>query len=255
MNEVFNIERFFTASKSEVLLKRKNILITTGAILGLMLIISIASINSTGQWNMHLVFYPLILLIGGVVISSMVFNDLHQWPKNIHYLMTPTSMFEKWLAKLLFTTIFFIVLSTVLYFLFSLLSMGITSLIFGRAHPLFNPFHPVIIKLAGLYLIVQSVFFFGSIYFKKYALVKTLLSITAIVILLGLFAGLVFRIAFAGFFREGFWGIQLEGQMFDWERGQNFFESLGVILEIVLKFVIPPLFWGLSYFRLRESEA
>lgn len=204
---------------------------------------------------MHLVFYPLILLIGGVVISSMVFNDLHQWPKNIHYLMTPTSMFEKWLAKLLFTTLFYIVLSAALYFGFSLLSMGITLPIFGRAHPLFNPFHPVIVKAAGLYLMLQSVFFFGSTYFKKYALIKTLLSITGLSILLGLFAGLVFRIAFAGFFNEGFFAIQMEGQMFDWERGKDFFESLSEISEIILKFVIPPLFWVLSFFRLKESEA
>jgi hypothetical protein len=255
MNEVFSLKRFFNASKSEVLLHRKNILITAGAILGLMLIISIGSINSTGQWNMHLIFYPLILLIGGTVTSSMVFNDLHQWPKNMHYLMTPASMFEKWLVKLLFVTVFYIVMSALLYFLFSLLSIAITLPIFGRAHPIFNPFHPLIVKVAGLYFMIHSVFFFGSVYFKKYALVKTLLSITALSILIGLFAGLVMRIAFAGLFNEGSFALRVEGQMYDWEKGKKFFESLWLIAEVVSKFVLPPLFWVLSYFRLRESEA
>ncbi len=261
MNSILNPKRFLHLILNELVSNYKAILIAIGSVFGVLLIINVASVGSYKEWNFNLVFYPLVLFIGGFVVSSMAFSELFIKPRNIHYLSLPASSVEKLLAKLLLTTVGYILISLVLYEVFTLIASGITNIFFGIGHPVFNPFHPLIWKMIRLYIITQSVIFFGSVYFKKLALIKTMLALSAFGTAISILAGIIFRIVFAHYFK----GMSFIGGP-EFMQSFSFDPGMGPDIEKLMKFsaqavkiaffwVMPVFFWVVSYFRLKETEA
>ncbi len=172
-----NPKRFANLLKNELFSNYKTILIGTGAVFGLLLIINVASVSSNAYWMFHQVFYPLTLFIGGFFLTAMIFHDLHDKERGYGYLTLPASLFEKFISRLLLTTVGYVIGSLFLYWLFSVVAAGITGLFFKISHPVFNPFSSFIWYMIRIYIVTQSVIFFGALFFRKHNLIKTILSI------------------------------------------------------------------------------
>ena len=54
-------------------------------------------------------------------------------------------------------------------------SEALDRLLFGVGHGFFNPFTPAVLQAVVRYLVLQSFFLLGSIWFRKLAFVKTVL--------------------------------------------------------------------------------
>lgn len=260
MNSTQTLKRFYHLILNELISNYKAILIAIGSAFGLLLIINVASVSGYQEWNFNLVFYPLVLFIGGFIVSSMAFSELYLKPRNIHYLTLPASIAEKLLSKLLLTTVGYILISLTLYELFSLIASGITNLFFGIGHPIFNPFHPLILKMIRIYIVTQSVIFFGSVYFKRLALIKTILTLSGLGIALAILSGIIFRIVFSHYFKGfSFIGGPEFRQNFTFDPGmgtdiEKLFRISSQILSVAFYWVMPIFFWVTSYFRLKETE-
>jgi len=253
-DNVFNIRRFWLLLKNDILSNYRSFLISVGAVFGVLLLINVSSVGSADEWNFHEVFFPLTLFIGGFIATSRAFNDLHHKQKSYAYVTLPASRFEKLLSKLLVTTIGYTLATAMLYYLFSVIAIVVTLPFFSMHHAAFNPFDPLILKIVAIYLITQSVFLFGALYFKSYNFIKTILTLYGINILLALFSLLVARICFGNLFAHP----PMDFMAFESLRFQAFLAKSGDILLIVVKVIfwglMAPFFWILSYLRLSETE-
>lgn len=116
-----------------------------------------------------------LLLLMGIMYASRIFGIFQPAGRAIHYLTIPASTTEKTIANGLLVFVYYNVLLIVA------LLLGNT--IGGLAHKLIDPayiyhFHmPFDLDDLCSLLIIESVFMFGSIYFKNHAAIKTALVI------------------------------------------------------------------------------
>ncbi len=255
INSILNFNRIFYLIRNEIASNYKKIFTVFGAVAGILFLNSISrfykpSANTSGGW------FGIILIIGGLIYTSNIFKDLHHPQKGIHYLMQPASITEKFLAKLLMVSAGYSLTVIVFMFLFSAMMSGLSLIFFGYGQTLFNPFTNDVGWMILNYIIIQSVFLLGSVYFKRSAFFKTILAIFIFIILIGLTGIFFIRIVYHDFFGKFITG----GNM-----SLNFPEITGYFNDIILKylpgivkilywFVMAPFFWIVTFFRLKETE-
>ena len=217
--------------------------------------------SAAGGDGFYLNFFRNILFLGGFIVTSLAFHEIRQNGGGMFYLTLPGSLFEKLLSKLLITSVGYAVGSALFLTAASSLSEVINRLLFGFGHGFFNPVDPTVLKMAAIYLVTQSVFLLGSIWFRKTAFMKTMLWI----IIFAIGAAIVFGVA-ARFILPG----QLAGHGFGWSmnlgRGQ-FSGMLGpgtqgyaglpgftLAARILFYGVLAPVCWLAAYFKLGEVE-
>jgi hypothetical protein len=141
-----------------------------GAIIGGLVFLYGLAAQTSGRGG----FIGLALIIG-VVLSSKIFNDLYTPEQGTAYLMLPASLEEKFLVKLLATT--------VVYFVYIVLVMLVANTLAGTANYLFhgtnntfyNPFTDDLWSKFKTYVFFHSIFFVSSLYIKKNSFLKTIL--------------------------------------------------------------------------------
>ncbi len=209
-----------------------------------------------GNTPLLLTYFALTLFIGGFIITSRAFTELHTKSRNHDWLMLPASPIEKFLSRLLLSSLGVGLGSIIYFFLFSLLGSGITAIVFGRAYPLFNPADGTVWLMVLHYIVLQSLFFAGAVYFKKAHFIKTVLVLTAFVFVVALLLAGVARIVF---WRE-FSHLTAGGNFanLDFSPIELRLKSAGQVVSVVSQIVywalLAPVFWVFSYFRLSEAE-
>ena len=214
-----------------------------------------------GGGDGHVKVFSLLLFVGGAIITSRAFSEVHNRVKNHEWFMLPAATWEKFATRLLLSSVGYSIALLIGYFFATAISAGLTLAVTGLHTGVFDPTGREALRMVAEYFVVQSVFLFGSALFRKNHFVKTVLSIIVLIIAFGLFAGVVFRLVFAGYFD----GMNPTDEL------QRLLESLGnriawagrfgnleriarVVSEIIHWAIIAPLFWAMTYFRLREAE-
>ncbi len=256
----FNVRRFGLLLKKDAFSVYRTAAVSAMAVSLVVILISLISVWS-GDIDpaFHQIFFPTILILGGFIVTSRVFIDMHS-SKTIHdWMMLPASLLEKHLSRLLASTILWILGALVGYSIISLVSEGLNGLIFGRGHLLFNPFAIEIWKTIPYYLVTQSIFFLGAAYFRKNHLIKTVLILALFALVLALVIALLGRVVFwdyfSGFFipkesmRIGTTGGPAQGAQIE-----SFLQVMSVIGKTLYWGILAPFCWFLSYLRIREQE-
>ncbi len=232
------------------------------AALGMLVIVFsfIAAFTRSGQ-TFHAGVYAWIMALGGLIFTSRAFLELRHPLSTQNYLLVPASFEEKFLARYLLTSVGYLVFSFLAYLLLQLISEGLNQLILGRSNPLFFINSVDHLQVMAIYLAFQSLFFAGAVYYRKFSLIKTWLSVMALFFVLFVFSYLVFRLFFHGYF-DGFQPS---------EAVMMTFARMGITGDLTVAYY--PLkqtatwfariwFWGVmplaalafAYFRLRETE-
>lgn len=255
--DLFHPRRFGYLVLGDLVIGTQALLVAGAAAIGLLLVLNVASVASADSWPFHRVFFPLTLLIGGHVATSLAFRDMHSPGRGYQYLTLPGSHLEKFAARLLLTSIGWIVGATAAYALFSALAAALTTLLFGTAHGLFNPVGRDVWPVLRVYLITQAVTLFGAVTFKRLHLLKTILAVTAFGVALAVLSGVLARLVLFDGFRGGF--LSIDGH--HWRAALEDGGSLGRLyrflldaLAFSLRRLLAPFFWVLGYLRLRETE-
>ena len=264
MSEILKANRIKALLERDIFLSTRSIVVTS-ITLGL-LVIAITFVNniSINTGYSTLSTFATFFVFVGFAVTARSFSDMHSKERAYEWFMLPASILEKFLSKLLFTTVGWTLLFLAVYSISSLLGEVLGILAFGHRHPFFNPLHPDVWRVVLDYCIIQSVFLFGAAYFKRNNLVKTVL---AVVLFFSVFAILLFlagRFFFYGFFTD-FVYHNGSGQyrfFFDWNTlpaGIN--RRLVDILRVVytaVKFIyyalLAPLFWFFTYLRITGKE-
>jgi len=215
----------------------------------------------------------MAILISGVVYASNFFKDIHSRGNGAAYFMIPASQLEKTIVGVVMTSFYYLAMIIVAYLIGNLLGTFLNNMLAGiNILPGFSPFHHsplqwhlfsgfsdpfVNINVNGdskflgntfsnhlyhlfcLFLIGQSIYMLGSIYFKRNHFLATFLAVFVIQLLLFLLFAAILRLVF---------GIN-NGQISTYEWGM----MVGKILKSLL-WLLAPFFWVVSYFRLSEKQ-
>lgn len=203
------------------------------------------------------------LFITGTVFASLSFNMLGSRDKGVYWLGVPATHLEKLVCIIFYTTIVYFVLYCLCFLIIKSLAVIIIKQLikenpsytyievdgfnegFGKVVPYF---------ICGFFA-VQALYLLGSVYFSRYTFVVT----TVIGAIL--------------FFAFGFYLTVIHNKMFDnnisWDivdakkynigiRNSYYLYSISPTLVNILKYIVQfacaPLFWVVTWYRLKEKE-
>lgn len=260
----------------------RGLLIAAAAVAGS--IIVIAAIGSLGRsmggapegtitGDAYGFYFQALLFLGGCIVSSMAFREVWHGGGGIAYLTLPGSTLEKLAVKLLLVSVGYAAGALVLITATAAVSEALDRLVLGVGHGFFNPFTPAVGQAVVRYVVLQSFFLLGSIWFRKLAFIKTALAIMVIALALGILAGIAIRIGVAphltamgtgfgapgsGTMRFGRWSFQMNGtglqDLFKaGSKGYAGMQAFKVTAEAVV-IALAPASWVAAYYRLREAE-
>lgn len=210
------------------------------------------------QSGHHTEMFAPLLLIGGFIFTSTSFKELHRKETNQNYLLIPASPLEKVLAGLLRSSLGWVIFVALWYGVFTLISLAFGELILGRHFPLTSPLNRRMLEVYANYLVLQSLFLVGAVYFRKNNFFKTIFSMFLFMIVFSVVIVFFFRIVFASYF-EGFMMIEentLFGPMMEifLYRNEGLFKFLEGLSKVVYWGLAAPIAWILTYVRFREVQ-
>jgi hypothetical protein len=198
----------------------------------------------------------------------MSFNELGNKSRGIDYLLFPASHLEKFLSTLIVTTIGFLLVYHLAFYLAAMAADAIMTVRTG--HHMENDLF-VDAKRNGwgyfyyAWFIMQAIFLLGAVYFHKYSFIKTMFCLFVFVLVLYMI-------------NAGFVNVFFNKHLVDW-RSHFPFIGINVILEntaseytpsthkflmlptgvrdVLLfggKYLAVPVLWTLAFFRLRDKE-
>ncbi len=161
---------------------RKILMGSAGAlVVGVLLYLTVMS-GPNGDVLLYRAFFIIAMYAGGLTLTSMIFSDMHHPDERYFYLMQPVSNFERILSRYLISGPLFHVYFVALYYVFEMVARVLSNLFFGQAAQFFDYRDSVIQGASRLYLVAHAVVLLGAIYFRSYALAKTILSLAGLVL-------------------------------------------------------------------------
>jgi hypothetical protein len=255
----FSIRRLGMLLRRDFSIGYKSVIIAMAAVGGFVILVSVVSAFGRELGPLHNPMYYPLLFIGGYIVTSLTFKELHLNGQSVFYLTLPGSGLEKFLSKLLVTSVGYAFGSLFFYTAISSAAEGINRLIFGYGHPFFNPFEGTTMTVIAVYLVTQAVFLVGSVYFRKLAFIKTNLYIWLFGIGLAIVVGVVGWLIF----RDYAIGPRIELEPYFQRLGDSGemqavlvprAEKFGQVAKVLFWGVMAPVCWVISYLRLRETE-
>jgi uncharacterized membrane protein len=210
------------------------------------------------------------LVLVAPFFASQFFSELGSKTKATSYLMVPASTLEKLLCSILYTTVFFLILFVAAFYFVDFIAV----LIANTFHPSYNgtttvdgvqvkaqamnifktgkPSDNILFYLFAAFLAVQSVALLGSVYFQKYSYIKTVISLTLILLIS---AFLVFEVMGSILPSPAMFNV-VEYRIWDGEKLKiiELPKWAMKLVEYLFLFGFTIVFWVATYFRLKEKE-
>lgn len=199
---------------------------------------TLLSLGSGGV--LSLLLYSFALYVGGFVMTSRSFKELHNSEIAYHYLTLPCSNFERFLSKWIITSVGYAIALLALFLFYNVLQIGIHYMLFSHGIPFINIFDPLLWHSIETYIILHSIVFLGAVVFKRYSLLKTALFVGCLMLVFTIFTG---SISFHLFSLWTPYAVQI----------QNVGELVSFVLN-ALWFAIAPFCWIVTFNRIKEYE-
>lgn len=245
-----SLRRIFLLVKSDMMLYRSTIITTATVILAILLLSNLFVPDIIFEVGQHPTGFVLLLFGGGYWISSNAFRNWHESPKAYFFLMMPGSTLEKLLARWFLTSIGYAVFVLLFYSIFYWIIATIAFILTKESYFVAIPFSAQIWRLILQYIILQSIFLLGSIYFKKSALIKTILVVSC----LGIFL-IILTVLINKPWSHTWLYIWLYNNVFDFGNIIKINQAVALIFYFIISLLIAPISWIASYLRLKEIEA
>ncbi len=177
MNQTFDIHRFTLMLRFDAAEKGRNYLMMGGVLifclLAMMLPITMTNEYSEFRRILHFLALFMIVLFGASLYTSSALSQYSSPDTGIASLMIPASRLEKFLSSLVLNLLF------VLPFLFLYWQLHYRTVDYANTllPPGMNPYQYIPKDFADYtiyaYILIHAVIFCGSIYFRKFAYIKT----------------------------------------------------------------------------------
>lgn len=236
--------------KRQVLSNTNVILIAFFAVTGLLLVITSLVTYFSPQELPDLVgLYYSIMFLGGLIYTSNMFSELHDPEKSYRFLTLPVSNLERLVSSWVLSAIIFPFVALFAMILVVLLSNLIINFSVDPASFSGILSHTTFL-ITGIYIVTQSVFFLGAVYFRNHNFMKTLLSLFLISFVISIYTSLAGVIIFRPWeFASNMHNGNLDSHM------EIFFEQkFPDIMNILFWYIMTPFFLVVSYFSLKERQ-
>jgi hypothetical protein len=275
MSKVFSFRRWWRLVGLHYAENRRRYLLTLLAVAGLLVVwysfVLVMDRDSPLTTGYQIATFFVGLFFLGCIYGSQVFSALSRKQEAIQYLMVPASHLEKLLCGLFFGVLLFFIAYTLLFYVVDIPMVHLAQGVARHARPgnivdlreisVYNVFAmdgsimpgSIGILLLLIFFAVQAGFILGSVYFTRYAIVKSIIAMLGLCLLATFF---MTRLVAANLPD----GWRLAG-LFDWFRFEHKEEQyvrlprwITGILYALMFYSLPFLFWVVTYFRLKEKE-
>lgn len=129
--------------------------------------------------------------LGGYLMTSRIFQELHDPTRGYVLLTLPASVKEKFLSAWLVTAPLYTMVVMAVLFLMELVCSVIDIRLFGAGFGWFNPFDSDVLMKIIAYFGLHSIFLLGGVFFRKNNFIKTILTLVVVQIVLTMVFGLI----------------------------------------------------------------
>jgi hypothetical protein len=256
MTETFDLRRVALLMRADLYTWYRTLGIVSAAAGGVILLAAVllkSGGSAAGQY--YFGWFATLLFLAGLIVTSRGFRDLHEKTRNTAFLLLPASSLEKTLARLLMLSIGFIAYLVVFMTLVAMLSEAANWLLRNRWETVFQPFEAHVWKLAGHFVILQSVFFLGAAWFRSNHLFKTVLAIVVLIAVYIAIVALVGRLLLRSMSNPEFIVTAVENLSFGlYEQHRLIFDVAGVFVELAYFVLLPVLCWTVAWMRVTETQ-
>jgi hypothetical protein len=281
MNQVFDFNRFTLLVSKHWSENRKKYLLGLLAMAGMLFfwysfVLLIDSGHSLGaDTQVSTFFFGLAIL--GLFFGSMIFTELSSGPKAMNYLSFPASHFEKLACGLLYGVVFFFIAYVSIFYLVDFAMVSFGNSIAGTSQNLGGALArpATIVNVFGkypgdggneapnlfqvfifLYLVVQSAYILGSVYFAKFSFIKTTIALASVALVIALFvSNVLYPMLPEGGYYSGLTSFSVyTDSNFESAKMVSLPEWINDMLLFIFRFALAPVLWIATYFRFKEKE-
>ena len=261
-----NLSRLLKLIRKQWIENARIYLLSTLALAGILSLVFIFWLfNGSLSFNEETLYviFTIGLYIGGVVFASMSFNMLTDKRKGVYWLGFPASHLEKLLTVIFFNLVVFTVVYSLCFYLIKTLAVSYLKGMMA-ANPLYSyhladsgGFMEVFPNFLYGFVAIQAFYVLGSIYFSRFTFIMTtVIGIALVFIFMWFTISLINNNIPDGFKWDGFYVKKYEGDIgtdggfYKYQLPALAFSTL----LFLLKFIWAPVFWLITYFRLKEKE-
>jgi hypothetical protein len=244
--QCFSLRRVYLLLKSDIAILKAVSFTTIITIMAALLLYNLLNPSNIFSVNESPTIFIWMLFIGGILTTSFAFKNLHNPYKNYFFLMLPASNLEKFIEHVFLTAIFY---PLILLLVYSCFYWVLSFVVFFVAHKFIfiaTPFLYTTWKIIFIYIVMQSIFLVGAVYFKKNVLIKTILALCIIGVVIFVFITLLAKLFFASLYSDMFIVIP---------HLPNFVADVFGTLYAAFFMLLAPFCWVITYFRMKEIEA
>lgn len=242
MNSLY-ITRLGLFVRRQVIINIHSFWIALGAIVGILLLISVlVSYFDPDDVASLQGLYLVVFHLGGYIFTSKIYSELHAPNKSYALLTLPVSNLEKIIGGWLITSPLYILV----YIVFMFLLTSINSLIAGHTSAFAHIFSQDVLDSVKIYLVLQTVFFLGACTFKGNNFLKTLLSIFLFFMAVGAFTLILGLISFGGT------SIHIENVSPEFQYFMT--DVFTPVITFIFWYILGPFMLVVSYFKLKERQ-
>lgn len=244
-NCYFNLRRLYLIMRADVATIKGPIIITLVTLYSFLFLVNLLNNDNFISVNDSPTIFFLSLFFGGILLSSLGFKN-YQFPnRGYFYLLLPASLLEKFLGRLLLTGIVYPVVLLLAYSLFYWFISLMVLISTGKLFFVNTLFSGLVWHAIYTYIIIQAIFILGSSYFKKNALIKTLLSLFCL--------GIVIVILVSSFANITLHAVDII-HFVDWNKSAIVAVKISATFMHILSLLVAPICWLLTYLRLQKIE-
>ena len=246
-NNFFNIKRTLLLIKRMMFVNKKTFFIGFGIYFGIMLIFFLLSLLNDSFINPASIKSTSFnfMFIWGLIITSMIFREIHKSVKAFSYLTLPVTHFERFLSTWLIISLSYTLVFTFIIYLVMALGCYIGNL--SPENNFISPDLSDIVKSSLYYMIIQTVFLYGSVFFKKSQWIKTVLSLIIFIAIIIVGMVFIYRYEISDVWHGGIGQLQNFDKIFLDIYKFNF-------ISLITFYIMPLALLTATYFRIKEKE-
>ncbi len=257
MQNSFSLSRLWLLIKKQLFDNARLYILSLSALTGVLALVFLCWAFFTGENRYDaddtFVMFLLFLFPLGLIFASTTFFALGEKPKGTYWLTVPATHAEKLITGIVYSVIIFLVVYVSIFLILQRITFFLITLNPNNSIRWNDNFWKELKAAAIFFIALQSAFILGSVYFSKYAFVKTVLTLLVI----GVVYALLMHFGTRKLFPDN---LNISGlfTVRTWEGENSKIYSLSPWIasasEAILKYIWAPVLLLATYFRLKEKE-
>lgn len=198
----FVLSRFARELRNDLAANARGIVIATLAFISIGTLIYLTNVSGESDNGMNTAdfLFGVLLVGGGLMVTSLSWSDIHHPLGRYQTLMLPVSALERFAARWLLTGPLWCLYCIVVFRVFETLANALCLQLQGATMPPLQPGSDSSHLAFAMFFALQPLAFAGAIRFRNYALIRTALLGSAAYVVLAIIASVAVRLVYWDFF-------------------------------------------------------